>query len=48
MVWVAIEFDGSVFYYTVEELLQQLKRRADVPAAKPERPGLYENGPGGG
>lgn len=30
----AIELGWSVIYYTVEELLQQLKRRADVPVAK--------------
>jgi len=30
----AIELGWSVIYYTVEELLQQLKRRAEVPVAK--------------
>lgn len=30
----AIELGWSVIYYTVEELLQQLKRRADIPVAK--------------
>jgi len=30
----AVEHGFSVIYYTVEELLQQLKRRADIPVAK--------------
>lgn len=30
----AIHFGYSVIYYTVEELLQQLKKRADIPVAK--------------
>jgi len=30
----AVEHGFSVIYYTVEELLQQLKRRAEIPVAK--------------
>jgi len=30
----AVELGYSVIYYTVEELLQQLKRRVDIPVAK--------------
>lgn len=39
----AIELGFSVSYYTVEELLLQLKRRADIPVAKQRGRGYVKN-----
>ena len=39
----AIELGYSVIYYTVEELLQQLKRRADIPVSKQRRQSYVKN-----
>ena len=38
----AIELGYSVAYYTVEELLQQLKKRAEIPVAKHRRQGYLK------
>lgn len=39
----AVELGYSVIYYTVEELLQLLKRRADVPVSKQRRQAYIKN-----
>lgn len=39
----AIELGYSVIYYTVEELLQQLKKRADIPVTKQKRQAYVKN-----
>ena len=39
----AIELGYSVIYYTVEELLQQLKRRIDIPVNKQRRQSYIKN-----
>ena len=39
----AIELGYSVIYYTVEELLQQLKRRTDIPVNKQRRQSYIKN-----
>jgi DNA replication protein DnaC len=39
----AIELGFSVIYYTVEELLQQLKKRCDIPVSKQRRQSYVKN-----
>jgi len=39
----AIELGYSVIYYTVEELLQQLKRHSDIPVSKQRRQSYVKN-----
>jgi DNA replication protein DnaC len=39
----AVELGFSVIYYTVEELLSQLKRRSDIPVSKQRRQSYVKN-----